>query len=201
MAFGTYDEYKTGMHVLFGAYEQDGNADNGKEDIEWIILDIVGDKALLLSDKVLDAYDFPKNAPNVEWKDSGLNQWLRGEFYNEAFRSYEKLRVTMMPDQAITFDENDEGINDYTDSPVSLLSSAQLNRYFPEAGDRLSYTTAYARSKGVNSSIPGAGIWYVREPGTKSAMGFYVRSNGLVNMASGSEGHIGVRPCVWVKLD
>ena len=36
-----YDEYKVGMRLLFGGYEQNGSDNDGKEDIEWLVLDIV----------------------------------------------------------------------------------------------------------------------------------------------------------------
>ena len=44
--------------VLFGSYEQDGDAANGKEPIEWLVLDRDGDKALLLSKYALDHQSF-----------------------------------------------------------------------------------------------------------------------------------------------
>ena len=44
--------------VLFGSYEQDGDAANGKEPIEWLVLARDGDKALLLSKYALDHQSF-----------------------------------------------------------------------------------------------------------------------------------------------
>lgn len=49
-----YDKYKVeklkaakvGDYVFFGAYEQDNNTSNGKEDIEWLVLEVKDGKAL-----------------------------------------------------------------------------------------------------------------------------------------------------------
>ena len=40
--------------VKLGKYEQDNNFDNGKEDIEWIVVEKEGGKALLLSKYIID---------------------------------------------------------------------------------------------------------------------------------------------------
>ena len=47
-------DYSVGDYVYLGQYEQDGNALNEKEDIQWKIIDIQGNKALLLSRYVLE---------------------------------------------------------------------------------------------------------------------------------------------------
>ena len=49
---------RIGDIVTFGRYEQDNNLDNGPEEIDWIVLDIQGDKALLLSKYGLDAKQY-----------------------------------------------------------------------------------------------------------------------------------------------
>ena len=57
MAKGLYVEYEiakiraadVGDYVYFGAYEQDGDTSNGKEKIEWLVLDKQDNRALVLS--------------------------------------------------------------------------------------------------------------------------------------------------------
>ena len=46
---------KAGDHIFFGHYEQDNDLNNGPEPIEWRILEVKGDKILLLSEYILDA--------------------------------------------------------------------------------------------------------------------------------------------------
>ncbi len=45
--------YSVGDTITFGKYEQDGNEDNDKEEIEWVILEINKDWAFILSKKAL----------------------------------------------------------------------------------------------------------------------------------------------------
>lgn len=57
-----YDKYKVeklkvakvGDYVFFGAYEQDNNTANGKENIEWLVLEVKDGKALVTSKYALD---------------------------------------------------------------------------------------------------------------------------------------------------
>ena len=46
--------------LTFGRYEQDGIRGNGAEDIEWLVLDVQGNKALLLSRYALDSQPYNK---------------------------------------------------------------------------------------------------------------------------------------------
>ena len=75
------DTYEAGMTVLFGEYEQDGNAFNGMEPIEWRILDIVDGKALLMSVCSLEKVPYNSAVPRgITWEDASLNTWLRESF-------------------------------------------------------------------------------------------------------------------------
>lgn len=48
------DSVVVGSSIYFGQYEQDNNSGNGPEPIEWIVLDIQDDRALLISKYGLD---------------------------------------------------------------------------------------------------------------------------------------------------
>ena len=41
----TAADVKVGDYIKFGAYEQDNNTSNGKEDIEWLVLEVKDGKA------------------------------------------------------------------------------------------------------------------------------------------------------------
>lgn len=47
-----------GEIIKFGKYEQDNNLENGKEDIEWIVLKAEKDRALVLSKFALDVQPY-----------------------------------------------------------------------------------------------------------------------------------------------
>ena len=61
---------KVGDYVLFGAYEQDNDLDNGKEAIEWRVLDKKDDKILVISRYALDYMDFNEvSQDSFMWQD------------------------------------------------------------------------------------------------------------------------------------
>ena len=57
-------KYSIGEILSFGAYEQDNNTSNGKEEIEWIVLDKKDDRMLVISRYALDNQSLiPLEAP------------------------------------------------------------------------------------------------------------------------------------------
>lgn len=77
---------KVGNIVTYGHYEQDLNTNNGKEPIEWIVLqyDAENGKCLLLSLYALDARRFDLSTYQG-WDMSEIRSWLNGTFLNNAF--------------------------------------------------------------------------------------------------------------------
>ena len=78
-------QYRIGDVITFGKYEQDNKTSNGKEDIEWIILDRQGDKVLLISRMALDQQPYNTKKADVTWETCSLRKWLNGSFYESAF--------------------------------------------------------------------------------------------------------------------
>lgn len=79
--------------IVFGHYEQDGNLENGAEPIEWIVLGVEEQKALLLSKYVLDNKPMHSVSRKTKWKESDLREWLNEDFFNVAFSNSEKQRM------------------------------------------------------------------------------------------------------------
>lgn len=85
--------------IKFGKYEQDGDYENGKEDIEWQVLkvDKYGKEVLVISKYALDKvkyneYNVARDS-DLSWETCTLRKWLNNEFKNEAFSSYEQNRI------------------------------------------------------------------------------------------------------------
>lgn len=77
---GYAEETRVGDTVIFGQYEQDGNLDNGSEPIAWLVLDVQGGKALLMSRYALDCLPFHDEKTDAAWNQSALNAWLQADF-------------------------------------------------------------------------------------------------------------------------
>ena len=177
------DQYETGMHVYFGTYEQDGNMENGPEDIEWIILDIQSDRVLLMSRYALDRVIYNNNAANgIYWQDSNLRSWLNGEFLESAFTYYEQKRIFADGDDLVT-----------------ILHINSLDWYLgTEDADRICYPSVYAESK-VGRFENGACSWFVNTD-TRTHYGTAVSSAGRFYTVTENNLAL-VRPCLWVELN
>lgn len=81
---------QSGDLINFGSYEQDNDFANGRELIEWIILSVEKDRALLISRYALDTKPYNDEYNNVTWRTSTLRKWLNNDFFNEAFTAEEK---------------------------------------------------------------------------------------------------------------
>ena len=87
---------QVGDCVAFGSYEQDNDFDNGKEPIDWVILKIENEYALLMSKYALDweeiFYEYEPSVirPDYHWSNSKIRETLNDTFYKEAFSDEEK---------------------------------------------------------------------------------------------------------------
>ena len=66
--------------VRLGKYEQDGDEENGKESIDWVVLKIEDGKALIISELALDAQCYNKHSDDVTWESCSLRAWLNKNF-------------------------------------------------------------------------------------------------------------------------
>lgn len=112
---------KIGSVVVLGRYEQDGNLENGPEPIEWVIVAISENKALLLSKYVLDMRRMSSENKAVQWDTSDLRKWLNESFYNKAFNEEEKellqkIEISLSGFTNRSFHEVDEYENQFLHS-------------------------------------------------------------------------------------
>lgn len=192
-----------GDTVLFGEYEQDNNTSNGKEGVEWLVLEVKDGKALVVSKYALDCKQYNTSNTDVTWETCTLRKWLNNDFINAAFSSYEKA---MIPTVTVSADENpDYSANpgNATQDQVFLLSITEANKYFNSAGARQCEPTDYAVANGSRESHSGNLCWWwLRSPGNTQDSAAYVYSSGDV-YESGSDVDIGtsaVRPAMWISI-
>ena len=209
-------EAKVGSTVLFGSYEQNNNTNNGKEDIEWQVLEIDGDKALVISKYGLDAQPYNTESVKVTWETCSLRTWLNNTFYKNAFTTDEqsKIQTTVLENDDNKFYSNSnhvaEGGNDTKDK-VFLLSLSEAGMYFGMGGAGEFELTAYAIAQGAqtdrvqttNSSIATGWAW-LRSPGAFSNQAAVAYNDGFINNYGEYVGEtmIGaIRPAMWISLD
>lgn len=191
----------------FGSYEQDGDSSNGKEPIEWLVLDRDGDRALLLSKYALDYQSFmPFYEPVTEhytWEGCSLRRWLNGTFLNAAFSADERQRLltTTVITSPGSLHRSDGPIT--TEDRVFLLSNTEVYAYFASEAATAAEYTAYALSENPwpgSAATPGPADWWLRTTdGYDHPDGVY--ADGRVGEgARAYEGEY-VRPAIWITVD
>ena len=194
---------KPGDTVFFGAYEQDNNTSNGKEDIAWLVLEVKDGKALVVSKYALDCKQYNTSNTDVTWETCTLRKWLNNDFINAAFSSYEKA---MIPTVTVSADKNpDYSANpgNATQDQVFLLSITEANKYFNSTGARQCEPTDYAVANGAWESDSGNfRWWWLRSPGVTQNSAARVSGGGIVSSAGYDVDYNNgaVRPAMWIIM-
>lgn len=84
-----------GDTVTFGTYEQNNNCSDGNESIEWIVIDKLEDKIMVVSKCIIAMQPFnTTNEGHISWEKCTLRKWLNNDFLNEAFSDAEKKLIS-----------------------------------------------------------------------------------------------------------
>lgn len=193
-----------GELVKFGTYEQDNDYEDGKEEIEWIVIDKEENSILLISNYCLDCKPNVDGGGSYTWKYSLLYPWLTQTFFNEAFSEEEQEKIISPKDAGVT----ETIFSDVSDDKITLLNTEEADMFFDSDASRKAYPTEYAISQGVyvdgdNGYVDAGGgscLWYLRPPSGSSTSSVYVAHvNGWLSyyVAKGNN-DMGVRPVIWV---
>ncbi len=193
-----------GDYVIFGTYEQDNDTSNGKENIEWLVLDKQDGKTLVISKYALDCNPYNTEWTDVTWETCSLRKWLNNEFIDTAFSTEEQARiptVTVSADKNPIYYGTDPG--NATEDQVFLLSIVEAKQYFRSDDARQCKATDYAVANGAYvDSENGNCRWWLRSPGSYQTAAVYVDRDGYVGSYGTcvDNGRIAVRPAMWIDL-
>ena len=180
-----YEQLKAsevGDIVYFGAYEQDNDTSNGKEDIEWIVLAKENGKALVISKYALDCQMYNSTYTGVTWETCSLRTWLNGSFLNNAFSADEQAKIAttnVSADKNPQYDYNSHPGN-ATNDKVFLLSITEANKYFTSDSARACKGTEYCYAQGAYKYSNGLCFWWLRSPGDNQIYAPFVSIVGSV---------------------
>lgn len=206
----TVKNASVGDTITFGAYEQDNNTSNGKEAIEWTVLDKDGMSLLLISKQALDCQQYNTSYTDVTWESCSLRKWMNGTFLNKAFNAEEQAQIQNTTVSADKNPEYNTNPGNATTDKVFLLSINEVEKYFNSDEARKCAPTAYAKAQGAYTSdiyktASGAATcwWWLRSPGDYQTYAANVLNGGSVN-CTGHHVHYdndAVRPALWINLD
>lgn len=206
----TVKNASVGDTITFGAYEQDNNTSNGKEAIEWTVLDKDGMSLLLISKQALDCQQYNTSYTDVTWESCSLRKWMNGTFLNKAFNAEEQAQIQNTTVSADKNPEYNTNPGNATTDKVFLLSINEVEKYFNSDEARKCAPTAYAKAQGAYTSdiyktASGAATcwWWLRSPGDNQSSAATVNHDGSVYYLGYfvSYAHDAVRPALWINLD
>lgn len=192
---------KVGDTVVLGSYEQDGDASNGAEPLEWTVLEVKEDRMLVIASKVVDGYMFHEKYGiydgSLSWENCDLRTWLKETFTAEAFSEGEAERILLTEVETVV--EEGSLLPKMVTDRLFLLSPAQVEKYFPTAEERKCEGTAARKASCGGSAL--ADWWWMREfDDTQILSGRLVNEKGeiaksVVNYA------VGIRPAMWIRAE
>ena len=209
-----YEAYKAalladpqvGGAVFFGAYEQDNDLSDGKEDIEWLVLAREPDRALLISRYALDCQRYSLTSDSVSWTTCNVRLWLNGTFLHEAFSEEEQARMldTVIP----TAQRQDmRELQDAVDK-LFALDQSEVYKYFPTEESRKCAATPYAVAQGAPTTgshlVDGENAcwWWMRYQGVSNFVAPSINPDGSIYHLDQylDEAYNAVRPSVWIRI-
>jgi len=175
---------------------------------DWRVLDVQDDKALLITEDIIEQRPYNDKLTGIAWEDCTLRAYLNGEFL-EKFSAQERARIceTENANEDNQWFGTNGGGN--TTDKVFLLSVEDVVKYFGDSGQLKNknpksefwiddqYNDERA-AKFNNDSL----WWWLRSPGPDQYNAADIRLNGNVSFRGYNvhrdEG--GVRPALWLKL-
>ncbi len=177
-----YADITPGDMITFGSWHQESTALDSSP-VLWRVLEVRGDRALLLSDKALDARPYDLYRVDAAWDTCTLRAWLNTEFLSEAFTADQQKAILVTP-------LDNGSACPPTEDKLFLLNYPEARRFLPSE-DLIAQYTLYAAQKDGYARI--AFSW-TREPdrminmvGTECSDLFLISDNA-------------VRPAMWVSL-
>jgi len=209
-AFDPNANYQEGDIFTMGTFEQDNDLDNGAEPIEWRVLKVEGNRALVLSQYGLIYRPVHDKWESVTWEYTTIRTWLNGDFLYENFSADERQHI---PETYIENNSNPKhytsGGNDTYDC-VFLLSYEEAEEYLHTTKDRQCAPTTYALEEArgrlsedaVNALGEESDGWWLRTIGKSTDWNCRMRGEGTLNVdgAVVSRTYFMIRPAFYVDL-
>lgn len=200
----TLEDVDVGDVVYFGQYEQDDNPHDGKEYVEWVVLEKRNGKTLVISRYGLDCKWYNPQE-DTTWEDSYIRSWLNSTFYDGTFSEEEKGTIMLANVRAEKNPVHDTKPGNATRDRVFLLSQSETEQYCSTVLEGRCMPTKFAMARGVYcyENCGGDCGWWLRSPGLNQSSAAFVNEYGWASYDGiGVEyGWAAVRPALWINLE
>ncbi len=189
-----------GDSILFGRYVQHHHATGENERIDWIIVEIQGDQALLIANSGLDCQPYhKKEREQVSWETCSLRKWLNEDFLNAAFSKEERTAIA-------TSVVSNEGhptwrTKSYPDTrdAVFLPSIKEMQTY--GLADFSPAITVYAQERGAKEDARNGAAWWLRSIGAPPySAAYYFMHDARCYEGGMTDAEVAVCPMLRVRL-
>ncbi len=189
---------EVGNTVIFGKYDQDPTQE-GKELMEWVILQKDANKALLISKEAIDAS--PYGVTGSKWSKSALRNWLNGSFVESTFAN-EKGFLKYEFTTTIYKDAEGNDVPDASNDRVFILGENEVSKYFSSDLERCTRATEYLKAKGIYVNPDNGAVHYWLRNAALDGKIKYVNGGGAINQDGALPTEINaIRPAVWIGLE
>ena len=200
---------QVGDKFLFGNYE-------------WKVLDIQGDRALAVTEYIIEQRPYHDVYKETTWADCAMRKYLNGEFYDR-FSENDKSRICPVVNKNADNQWYGTTGGENTQDYIFLLSMEEIVcQYFGDSSERLFNPRKNQRywfeRKDDNNSKRIAKLennkkqvwwWWTRTPGRVGVKAVYIHGDGNIGIQGNNilKGNVadgkctgGVRPALWLKF-
>ena len=196
------EEADVGDVIVFGSYEQDNDISDGKEAIEWVVLEKNGDSLLVISRYALDGRVYDESyLGGITWDTCSLRRWLNNGFLNEAFSQTEQMKIEESSVETAVISEGVNMGSRESKDRVFILSTEEAQQYLTEELKKCE-ATAYAAEQDVYiSKFTGYCRWWTRTSVSGSNDAAFVDSEGSLDSGySSTYSSNAVRPAMRIRI-
>lgn len=195
---------KIGDTVKYGSYEQDGDVENGKEEMEWTVIDIKNNRLFLINNYCIENIAYNDEFADITWEECSLREWLNSEFLNTAFTDEESAKIvaTRLSNQKNPSFRVPKGGKNTTDR-VFVLSYYEA-KFYLKSDDMIHVkATEYVKQKHAHfNAETGNAWWWLRTPGsanTSAITNHFTKQYSTIGAQINHSSYT-VRPCIWIQL-
>jgi hypothetical protein len=195
-------DVKIGSIIDFGVYK-------------WRVLDVQRDKALLITDDIVEQREYHEQLVGITWENCDLRKYLNGEFLSK----FDSSKIALTTNQNPNNQWYGTSGGNATQDKVFLLSLEEVDYYFGNSGDYVNKrqkkydkghwiedSNGWGFSNNYDSSRAAkygdkTFCWWLRSPNSDSRAGARVDIFGTVYVNGFGGCNSGVRPALWLSLD
>lgn len=201
---------KIGDKLVFGEYK-------------WRIIDLKEDKALILTEDIIELRDYHNKSTDITWKDCELRKYLNGDFYDKfSDEDQERIIKTINTNPGNLWYKADGG-EDTIDKIFILSLEDVVRTYFGNSSrllDNPGQNQRYWFQRKDENNIKRRATflnsvwwWWVRTPGKNNRVAVYIHGDGNIGIQGNgvskrntnvihplaNDNRGGVRPALWIK--